>query len=103
MAKKASQIPVTNKLVVTGGWCLAAYRFFFAAGPCAVMSRGQLAAGADSLLVEVQANPEQALKNGQRAIRCREISDLVDQIRAMLPMLLRSLTPVESAVQASAR
>ncbi len=63
----------------------------------APMARAAVAAGADDLLIEVHANPEEALSDGAQALRPQEFSDLVTQIRCMLPMLRRSLTQAETA------
>ncbi|MHC5063628.1 MAG: 3-deoxy-7-phosphoheptulonate synthase [Planctomycetota bacterium] len=71
------------------------------------MARAAVAAGADGLLVEVHQQPEKALSDGPQALRPEDFSELVEQIRELLPMLGKALSPPRarstSKVQASAR
>ncbi len=71
------------------------------------MARAAVAAGADGLLVEVHPDPERARSDGPQALRPEDFSRLVEEIRELLPMLGKTLSPPRvnstAKVQASAR
>ncbi|MBK8095705.1 MAG: 3-deoxy-7-phosphoheptulonate synthase [Planctomycetes bacterium] len=55
------------------------------------LARAALAVGADGLLVEVHAAPEQALCDGMQALRPSEFAALMADLRRLLPVLGRRL------------
>lgn len=71
------------------------------------MAKAAVAAGADGLLIEVHADPEQALCDGKQALRPVEFSQLMSDLRRLVPLCgkrwSRSLASGQaaSAVEAS--
>ncbi len=55
------------------------------------MARAAVAAGADGLLVEVHPDPDHALSDGAQSLRPEQFADLMRQIRAIAPVLGRSI------------
>ena len=55
------------------------------------MARAAIAAGADGLLVEVHPDPDRALSDGAQSLRPEQFADLMLQIRAIAPVLGRSI------------
>ena len=55
------------------------------------MARAAVAAGADGLLVEVHPDPDRALSDGAQSLRPEQFSDLMRQLRAIAPVLGRSI------------
>jgi 3-deoxy-7-phosphoheptulonate synthase len=53
------------------------------------LSRAAIAAGADGLIVEVHAEPDKALSDGQQALLPDEFATLMDQIRQLAPVVGR--------------
>ena len=60
----------------------------------APMARAALAAGADGVMVEVHPSPERALSDGPQALLPDQFARLVQELRAMAPMLSRRMEPV---------
>ncbi|MEO0481427.1 MAG: 3-deoxy-7-phosphoheptulonate synthase [Planctomycetota bacterium] len=60
------------------------------------MARAAVVAGADGVMVEVHPRPEDALSDGPQALRPKDFSALMADIRALAPMLRRAVpgTPV---------
>jgi 3-deoxy-7-phosphoheptulonate synthase len=58
------------------------------------MSMAALAAGADGLIVEVHPSPEEALSDGFQALNFEQFSQLMKQIRALLPHFGRTMQGV---------
>jgi 3-deoxy-7-phosphoheptulonate synthase len=55
------------------------------------LARAGLAAGADGLMVEVHADPARALSDGPQALLPAQFSDLMTVLRAMAPLVGKSL------------
>ena len=55
------------------------------------MARAAIAAGADGLLVEVHPDPDRALSDGAQSLRPEQFAELMLQIRAIAPVLGRSI------------
>jgi len=55
------------------------------------MARAAVAAGADGLLVEVHCDPDRALSDGAQSLRPSEFAQLVEQLRAIAPVVGRKL------------
>jgi 3-deoxy-7-phosphoheptulonate synthase len=60
----------------------------------AAMALAGIAAGADGLLIEVHVDPASALSDGYQSLKPRRFRDLMDRLRALAPILDRSL-PLE--------
>jgi 3-deoxy-7-phosphoheptulonate synthase len=60
------------------------------------LARASIAAGADGLMVEVHDHPNQALSDGAQAILPDELDRLMEQTRALAPVVERTL-PVATA------
>ncbi|MFK7742473.1 MAG: 3-deoxy-7-phosphoheptulonate synthase [Planctomycetota bacterium] len=56
----------------------------------APMAKAALAAGADALLIEVHADPEQALSDGQQALTPAIFGKLMAELRQLAPLLGKS-------------
>lgn len=54
------------------------------------MSRASVASGADGVIVEVHNKPENALSDGHQAILPEMFQDLVDEMRALAPVMRRT-------------
>ena len=65
------------------------------------LSLAAAAAGADGLLVEVHARPEEALSDGAQALRPRELRDLMDRLDPVLGAVGRALWRPEGARRAA--
>jgi 3-deoxy-7-phosphoheptulonate synthase len=55
------------------------------------MARAAVAAGADGLLVEVHPDPDHALSDGAQSLRPDQFFEMMAQLRAMAPVLGRSI------------
>ncbi len=55
------------------------------------MARAAVAAGADGLLVEVHPDPDHALSDGAQSLRPDQFTEMMGQLRAMAPVLGRSI------------
>jgi len=67
------------------------------------LSLAAAAAGADGLLVEVHARPEEALSDGAQALRPRELRELMDRLAPVLDAVGRAHWRPEPARRAAAR
>ena len=67
------------------------------------LSLAAAAAGADGLLVEVHARPEEALSDGAQALRPRELRELLDRLAPVLDAVGRGLSHPEGARRAALR
>jgi 3-deoxy-7-phosphoheptulonate synthase len=67
------------------------------------LSLAAAAAGADGLLVEVHARPEEALSDGAQALRPRELRELMDRLSPVLDAVGRAHWRPEPARRAAAR
>ncbi|HKR86116.1 MAG TPA: 3-deoxy-7-phosphoheptulonate synthase [Terriglobales bacterium] len=57
----------------------------------APMARASVAAGADSLLIEVHHNPDKALSDGAQSLYPQQFSELMDSLRMIAPAVGRSI------------
>ncbi|HZI95026.1 MAG TPA: 3-deoxy-7-phosphoheptulonate synthase [Patescibacteria group bacterium] len=57
----------------------------------APMARAAIAAGADGLLIEVHHEPDKALSDGAQSLYPDQFSELMDQLRIILPAVGRSM------------
>jgi len=57
----------------------------------AAMARASLAAGADGVMVDVHANPEQAMVDGAQALLPEEVIQLGEQLAAIAEALGRPM------------
>ncbi len=55
------------------------------------MARAAVAAGADGLLIEVHPEPDRALSDGAQSLRPEQFGEMMEQLRAMAPVLGRSI------------
>jgi len=55
------------------------------------MARAAVAAGADGLIIEVHCDPDRALSDGAQSLRPSEFAQLVEQLRAIAPVVGRKL------------
>jgi 3-deoxy-7-phosphoheptulonate synthase len=60
------------------------------------MAKAAAAAGADGLMIEVHANPEQALCDGMQALRPQEFAQLMSELRRLVPLLGRRMLRPQS-------
>src|SRR3989441_8827012 len=67
------------------------------------LSLAAAAAGADGLLVEIHARPEEALSDGAQALRPRELRELMDRLAPVLDAVGRVLWRPEPARRAALR
>ena len=67
------------------------------------LSLAAAAAGADGLLVEVHARPEEALSDGAQALRPRELRELMDRLAPVLDAVGRAHWRPEVTLRAAAR
>jgi len=58
-------------------------------GKVAPLSRAAIAAGADGLIVEVHAQPEEALSDGNQALRPEDFDALMAEVRQLAPVVGR--------------
>ena len=65
----------------------------------APMAKAALVAGADGLLVEVHAAPEQALCDGKQALRPVEFAQLTAELRRLVPLCGRRWSRPQSAAE----
>jgi 3-deoxy-7-phosphoheptulonate synthase len=65
----------------------------------APMAKAALMAGADGLLIEVHAAPEQALCDGKQALRPAEFAQLAAELRRLVPLCGRRWSRPQSAPQ----
>ena len=63
----------------------------------APMARAALAAGANAMMVEVHDKPEEALSDGQQALLPTQFAELMQQLRAIAPVLGKKMAGVKSA------
>jgi 3-deoxy-7-phosphoheptulonate synthase len=57
----------------------------------APMARASVAAGADSLLIEVHHNPDKALSDGAQSLYPQQFAELMDSLRMIAPAVGRSI------------
>ena len=57
----------------------------------APMARASVAAGADSLLIEVHHNPDKALSDGAQSLYPEQFAELMDSLRMIAPAVGRSI------------
>src|SRR5438132_7033388 len=57
----------------------------------APMARASVAAGADALLIEVHHNPDKALSDGAQSLFPEQFSKLMDELRAIAPVVGRKI------------
>ena len=57
----------------------------------APMARASLAAGADSLLIEVHHNPDKALSDGAQSLYPQQFAELMDSLRMIAPAVGRTI------------
>jgi 3-deoxy-7-phosphoheptulonate synthase len=57
----------------------------------APMARASVAAGADSLLIEVHHNPDKALSDGAQSLYPQQFTELMDSLRMIAPAVGRSI------------
>jgi 3-deoxy-7-phosphoheptulonate synthase len=70
----------------------------------APMARAAVACGADGLLIEVHPQPEKALSDGMQSLYPKQFAELMDEIRALAPILHRQvLAPLSARSMASSR
>jgi len=55
------------------------------------MARAALAAGADGLIIEVHNDPDRALSDGAQSLWPEQFAELMDQLRAIAPVIGRAL------------
>ncbi len=55
------------------------------------LARAAVAAGADGLLIEMHPNPEKALSDGAQSLWPEQLRELMEQLRAIAPVLGRSV------------
>jgi 3-deoxy-7-phosphoheptulonate synthase len=55
------------------------------------LARAAVAAGADGLLIEMHPDPDHALSDGAQSLRPEQLQDLMAQLRAIAPVLGRSM------------
>ncbi len=58
------------------------------------VARAGIAAGADGLIVEVHANPDQALSDGGQSLKPERFAQMVTQVRAIAEAIGRRVAPV---------
>ena len=56
------------------------------------LARASVAVGAHGLMVEVHDEPEKALSDGSQAILPHELDQLMDEVRALAPVIQRQIT-----------
>jgi 3-deoxy-7-phosphoheptulonate synthase len=56
------------------------------------MARAAIAAGADGIHIEVHSAPEKALSDGAQALRPPEFAKLMDEIRKLAALMVRTIT-----------
>jgi len=79
--KELSHLPViVDPSHGTGRWQMVA-----------PMARAAVAAGADGIMVEVHPCPTEALSDGPQSLTCENFQKLMDQLRAMAPIVDRTL------------
>jgi len=79
--KELSHLPViVDPSHGTGRWQMVA-----------PMARAAVAAGADGIMVEVHPCPAEALSDGPQSLTCENFQKLMDQLRAMAPIVDRTL------------
>ncbi len=49
----------------------------------APLARAGVAVGADGLMIEVHANPQEALSDGAQSLNAEEYAQLVEEVRAI--------------------
>jgi 3-deoxy-7-phosphoheptulonate synthase len=57
------------------------------------IARAGIAAGADGLIIEVHANPEQALSDGGQSLRPERFASMVRQVKAIAEAVSRPMAP----------
>ena len=65
------------------------------------VARAGIAAGADGLIVEVHAHPEEALSDGGQSLKPERFAELVRQVGAIAEAMGRSIAPVPHPAPAS--
>jgi 3-deoxy-7-phosphoheptulonate synthase len=55
------------------------------------LARAAVAAGADGLLIEMHPEPEHALSDGPQSLRPEQLRELMDQLRAIAPVVGRTI------------
>ncbi len=66
------------------------------------MARAALAAGADGILVEMHPQPDRALSDGAQSLYPEQLTQLLEELRAIAAAIGRRVTPAPSPVQAGA-
>ena len=61
------------------------------------IARAGIAAGADGLIVEVHAHPEEALSDGSQSLKPERFASMVQQVKAIAQAIGRSLAVVQNA------
>jgi 3-deoxy-7-phosphoheptulonate synthase len=61
------------------------------------IARAGIAAGADGLIVEVHAHPEEALSDGSQSLKPERFASMVQQVKAIAQAIGRSLAVVQHA------
>ena len=59
------------------------------------IARAGIAAGADGLIVEVHAHPEQALSDGAQSLKPERFANMVQQVKAIAQAIGRSVAAIE--------
>jgi 3-deoxy-7-phosphoheptulonate synthase len=55
------------------------------------LARAAVAAGADGLLIEVHPNPDHARSDGAQSLKPEQLVELMEQLRAIVPVLGREM------------
>ena len=61
------------------------------------IARAGIAAGADGLIVEVHAHPEEALSDGSQSLKPERFASMVQQVKAIAEAIGRSLAVAQHA------
>lgn len=79
--RKYSHLPViVDPSHASGHWDLVA-----------PMARAAVAAGADGIMVEVHAHPEEAFSDGQQTLKPEKFKEMMDEIRPLLQVMHKEL------------
>lgn len=66
------------------------------------LARAALAVGANAMMVEVHDKPEEALSDGQQALLPHQFEELMQQLKAMAPIMGKRLQGVDAAKEEAA-
>jgi 3-deoxy-7-phosphoheptulonate synthase len=64
------------------------------------MALASVAAGADGLLMEMHPNPDKAMSDGAQSLFPDQLTDLVERLRKLAPVVDRSIAPAVAAAHA---